>query len=345
MSKSIVTRSYMSDPDGLQLESLDSIRVRFGCHLFIPKGLPNCICALGKSHDDVKHIAKCIRVLWAGETAKSNIKAKIYLAEPQPRVMEGNIVVEKQNQLHNPVLQRDRVQISDSQGLQERICSVRSKNNARILTAVEDRLKRLAYARGHLRMRVNLGTFVLENYQKPENNKSCPGAREYEIKERRWLRPRTDGRTREKRPPLHIAVIDFERSDWQLEIKGLEFHEASSVDNALRSFSNSIVFQRTNYFGDIRARPEKKVVFPSSPPVSEYVEKSAIRYHIKGTKYIFEIARAIREVQPESSHVLPVQGTFAVPENQSKGFWEFIDLVRQAAELLGPTQASQKMPK
>jgi hypothetical protein len=81
------------------------------------------------------------------------------------------------------------------------------------------------------------------------------------------------------------------RSDWQLEIKGLEFHEASSVDNALRSFSNSIVFQRTNYFGDIRARPEKKVVFPSSPPVSEYVEKSAIRYHIKGTKYIFEIAR------------------------------------------------------
>ena len=64
------------------------------------------------------------------------------------------------------------MQISDSQGLQERICSVRSKNNARILTAVEDRLKRLAYARGHLRMRVNLGTFVLENYQKPENNKS-----------------------------------------------------------------------------------------------------------------------------------------------------------------------------
>lgn len=297
----------MNDSFGPELESLDSIRVRFGCHLFIPKELPNYICALGKSHDDVKHIAKCIRVLWAEETAKSNIKAKIYLVEPQLRAMEGNIVVEKQNQLHHPVLQGDRVQISDSQGLQERICSVRSKNNARILTAVEDCLKRLAYVRGHLRMRVNLGTFVLENYQKPENDKSwyvfdefkdmllheqtqgrlipgyvlsikldvanlngrlkigqpellercfkakhlfeplddastaledaelaysvnfeflgadksmlrleaefakSPGAREYEIKERRWLRPRTDGQIREKRPPLHIAVIDFER--------------------------------------------------------------------------------------------------------------------------------------
>ncbi|KAL4766207.1 uncharacterized protein BDW70DRAFT_1464 [Aspergillus foveolatus] len=56
-----------------------------------------------------------------------------------------------------------------------------------------------------------------------------PGAREYEIKERRWLRPRTDGQIREKRPSLHslhIAVVDFERSDWRLEIRALEFHEA-----------------------------------------------------------------------------------------------------------------------
>jgi hypothetical protein len=188
-----------------------------------------------------------------------------------------------------------------------------------------------------------------------------------------------------------------DRSDWQLEIKALEFHEASSVDNALRSFSNSIGFQRTNNFGDIRARPEKKVMFPPSPPVSRYVEKSAIRYRIKGTKYIFEIAkydeykRSVAGVccggdillgnlsetpctfwgasvfdanwdnllgghanlpmgqsakySPNLATFFPSKEPLPVPQNQTKGFWEFIDLVRQAAELLGPTQTSPEDAK
>ncbi|KAL4741387.1 hypothetical protein BDV11DRAFT_213168 [Aspergillus similis] len=423
---------------GPELESLDSIRAKFGCHLFIPKEMPNHICAL---------------VLWAEETAKSNIKAKIYLVEPQPRAMEGKIVVEKQNQLHNPVLQGGRLQNPDLQGWEERIRSVQSKNNARILTAVEDCLKGLAFVRGHLRMRVNLGTFFRDmllheqtqgrlipglKIGQPELLERCfktkhlfepiddastaledaelaysvnfeflgadksmlrleaefaksPGAREYEIKERRWLRPRTDGQTRDKRPPLHVAVIDFERSDWQLEIKALEFHEASSIDNALKSFSNSIGFQCTNNVGDIRARPEKKVTFPPNPPVSRYVEKSAIRYRIKGTKYIFEIARydeyrrsgagfccagdimlgsmsetpytfwgasvfganwdnllgghanlpmgQSAKYSPNLATFFPSKEPLPVPESQTKGFWEFVGLVKQAAELLGPIDA------
>ncbi|KAL4812368.1 hypothetical protein BDW67DRAFT_193677 [Aspergillus spinulosporus] len=452
---------------GPELESLDSIRARFGCHLFVPKELPDHICALGKNHDDMRQIAKSIRVLWAEETAKSNIKAKIYLVEPQPRAMEGKIVVEKQNQSHNPVLRGGLLQIPELQGLQERIRSVQSKNNSRILTAVEDCLKGLAFVRGHLRMRVNLGTLVLENYQKPENNKSwycfdefrdmllheqtqgrlipgcfkakhlfeplddasttledaelaysvnfeflgadksmlrleaefakSPGAREYEIKECRWLKPRNDGQTREKQPPLHVAVIDFERSDWQLEIKALEFHEASSIDNALKSFSNSIGFHRTNNVGDIRARAEKKVTFPPSPPVSRYVVKSAIRYRIKGTNYVFEIARydeyrrseagfcsagdamlrtmsetpctfwgasvfdanwdnllgghanlpvgQSAKYSPNLATFFPSKEPLPVPENQTKGFWEFIGLVKQVAELLGPTLTSAEDAK
>ncbi|KAL4997167.1 hypothetical protein BDV10DRAFT_195401 [Aspergillus recurvatus] len=458
---------------GPDLEFLDSIRARFGCHLFVPKELPGYICALGNNHDDMKQIAINIRVLWAEVTAKSNMKAKIYLVEPQSRAMKGEIVVEKQKELHIPMLQGGRLQGPDLQGWQERIRSVQSKNNARILTAVEDCLKGLAFVRGHLRMRVNLGTFVLENYQKPKDDNSSygsdefremllheqtqgrlipglkvgqpellercfkathlfeplddastaledaelaysvnfeflgadksmlrleaefaksPGAREYEIKERRWLRSRTDGQTRDKRPPLHVAVIDFERSDWQLEIKALEFHQAPSIDTALKSFSNSIGFRRAADVGDIRAKPKKKVTFPPSPPVSRYVEKSAIRYRIKGTKYIFEIARydeyrrsgpgvyyavdtmlgsmsetpytswgasvfnanwdnllgghanlpvgQSAKYSPNLATFFPSREPFPTSEDQTKGFWEFIGLVKQAAELLGPTQTS-----
>lgn len=81
------------------------------------------------------------------------------------------------------------------------------------------------------------------------------------------------------------------RSDWQVEIKSLDFQEASLIDSALRSFSHSISFRRTENMGDISAAPERKVIFPASAPVSRFVEKTAIRYRLKGTKYTFEIAR------------------------------------------------------
>lgn len=63
------------------------------------------------------------------------------------------------------------------------------------------------------------------------------------------------------------------------------------IDTALRSFSHSIGFRRTDNIGDISAAPKRKVIFPSSAPVSRFIEKTAIRYRLKGTKYTFEIAR------------------------------------------------------
>ena len=39
----------------------------------------------------------------------------------------------------------------------------------------------------------------------------CPGATEYEITQRRWLRPRGSGQASDKRSPLQISVVDFER--------------------------------------------------------------------------------------------------------------------------------------
>lgn len=38
-----------------------------------------------------------------------------------------------------------------------------------------------------------------------------PGAQEFEITQRRWLRPRTSGQYVEGQAPLQIGVIDFER--------------------------------------------------------------------------------------------------------------------------------------
>lgn len=81
------------------------------------------------------------------------------------------------------------------------------------------------------------------------------------------------------------------RCDWQIEIKSLEFHETQSIDAALRAFSHSIGFQCTTDIGVLTAKPKRKVTFPGTAPVSRFIEKTAIRYRLKGTQYILEIAR------------------------------------------------------
>ncbi|KAL4924377.1 uncharacterized protein BDV17DRAFT_295490 [Aspergillus undulatus] len=473
---------------GPELPFLDPLRARFGCYMFVSKNLPGYIWAVDHNRDSTKEIAQSLRTLWAEAVAKSNIKAKVYIVEPPaPKAMKGKIVVKKQSpQLHKPALQGSRLKGQELQQWQSRVGLIRSKNDQRLLNAVESCLKGLSFVRGHLRMRVNLGTFLLQNYPKPEGGKSwygfeefrgallheqtqgrlvpalkvaqpellercfeathllrpydgtlrrdapaptplslrnaelthsvnfeflgadrsmlrlevefakTPGAKEYAIKERRWLRPRDSGQSADRRSPLHIAVVDFGRSDWQLEIKSLEFHEALSIDSALKAFAHSVGFRNSENSGNISAKPERKVTFPSEPPVSRFVEKTAIRYQMRGTDYILEVARydeyrrlevpipqtgimmpggmsdvpyttwgasifdanwdnllgghanlPVGHSAKYSPHVatfFPPRATSTspsvAPKDPSQGLWDLIKLVKQAAELLGPTRVA-----
>ncbi|KAI9928829.1 hypothetical protein MW887_002050 [Aspergillus wentii] len=459
---------------GTQLEALDVIRARFGCHIFVPKDLPDYICALGQSHETMRQIAHLLRTKWSETMANSNIKSKAYVVEPPEINSMRRIVVKKNKHFAKAFLQGDRLHDFQLENWRGRFALIQSKNNARLLSAIEKALRGVVFVRGHLRMRVNIGSFVLDEYRLPADDKpsygfeefremllheqtkgrlipglsigqdkllakcfkatkllepyestshslehaepaysvnfeflgsnnallrleaefaKSPGAQEYEITQRRWLRPRKSGQSTHKRSPLQLAVIDFERCDWQVEIKSLEFHETSSIDTALKSFSHSIGFQRTATMGDLSAKPQRKVTFPASAPVSKFIEKTAVRYRLKGTKYIFEIAR-YDEYSRTSTPAFPGQSpatitghisanpstswgasvfdpnwdnllgehanlpvghsarynpnldTFFPPKNQPGpedkylGFWDFINLIKQVAELLGPEQTS-----
>ncbi|PIG87820.1 hypothetical protein AARAC_008908 [Aspergillus arachidicola] len=356
---------------GEQLEALDIIRAKFGCHLYLPKNAPDYICALGPNHDTMRQIAQLLRTKWSETVANSHVRSKVYISEP-PKILRDKIVVENNTFFAKAFLHGKMVKSLQSEQWQNRRTLIQTKNKAHILSALSRSLRGVSFVRGHLRMRVNLGSFVLDEYRMPKDEKagysfeefremllheqtkgrlipglrvgqdellarcfvstdllepyestSCslknaepaysvnfeflgsnnallrleaefarsPGAQEYEVTQRRWLRPRKSGHSSDRRPPLQIGVIDFERADWQLEIKSLEFYETSSIDAALKSFSHSIGFRRSTTIGDISAKPKRKVVFHSSAPVSRFVEKTAIRYRLKGTKYILEIAR------------------------------------------------------
>lgn len=68
-------------------------------------------------------------------------------------------------------------------------------------------------------------------------------------------------------------------------------YDPTSVDAILTAFSNSIRLRSNTDIGTLTGKPQRNVVFSASVPVSRVVEKTAIRYRLKGTTYILEIAR------------------------------------------------------
>lgn len=184
-----------------------------------------------------------------------------------------------------------------------------------------------------------------------------------------------------------LCVLTYKRCDWQIETKSLELHDPLSIDAALTTFSRSIGLHCTSDIGTLTGKPKRNVIFPATIPVSRIVEKTAVRYRLKGTPYILEIARYdeyTRNAVPappdsdqptpnnQMSEVLstcwgaslfdsnwdnlfgqhgnlpagvatrysPDLTTFFAPkkpdtEDKTAGFWRFIGLVRQVAEILG----------
>ncbi|PYH87236.1 hypothetical protein BO82DRAFT_427994 [Aspergillus uvarum CBS 121591] len=361
----------MRDALGTDLEALDPVRIRFTCHLFVDNKLPDHICALGYDQAKTGLLVQLLRNKWAEILAKSLVKSKIYLVEPLESG-HGEVSARKEAGFVRPLFRKIPMSKADLDSWPGRAELIRSRNNAHLLKVIDKCLKSVVYVRGHLRMRANIGLFVLDYYRQPsqgkpawgfeefremlfhENTKGrlipglkinqsvllprllsatsllepydrsldslrqpepafsvnfefsgqknsllrleaefakCPGARDYAMTQSRWLKPRKIGQVKDSRSHLQVGIIDFERSDWQLEIASLEFYEATAIERALREFSHTIKFKSNDVMGDISANPVRKVIFHASAPVSRFIEKTAIRYRLKGTRYILEIAR------------------------------------------------------
>lgn len=128
----------------------------------------------------MRQIAHLLRTKWSELIANSNIKSKVLVVEPPaPISMREEIVVKNNNQLAKPFLHGNFPKDLELDQWIDRASLIESKNNARVLSAIEKALRGVAFVRGHLRMRVNIGSFVLEEYRRPKEDKSSYGFEEF----------------------------------------------------------------------------------------------------------------------------------------------------------------------
>lgn len=71
----------------------------------------------------------------------------------------------------------------------------------------------------------------------------------------------------------------------------MEFQKASTINQALDAFAHSVRFKSEAAEGGLKAEARRKVEFSNAVPVSRLIEKSALRYRVKGTNYTLELSR------------------------------------------------------
>ncbi|EFR01472.1 hypothetical protein MGYG_04480 [Nannizzia gypsea CBS 118893] len=356
---------------GPQLEALDSIRRETGCFIYVYDEQPSFIKVDGDDHDSIITAVHRLRAKWAEIMAKIHIQSKLYLVQAaSSNVRSKEVAISRVahsvgglGQVYaTPVLHEIPLTSMDPDTVQGREEGALTTNESRLRETVQESLQGLRFLRGHVRMRVNFGIFILDDYREPKNSKArysfdefrtmllnsrtrghlvqgleyacgntnllakcssashilapiagpdtaplkqpepfallrlevefakSPSTNNFEVYQKRWIRPQGDDNAGDIRPLLQVAVIDFERSDWQLEIKALEFQEPSTIEQSLREFSHSVHFNPEK-MPDLSGPGKQRVSFSNLAPIARIVEKSALRYRLKGTNYIFELAR------------------------------------------------------
>ncbi|KAK2752740.1 hypothetical protein FQN55_005871 [Onygenales sp. PD_40] len=358
---------------GADLKDLDPIRDEFGYHIYTYDESKGYIRVDGDNHANIVEIVRRFRAKWCKLLAT---QTKLYLVQMPPvNIANAQVGIIKCYEPGSRAIcgapklfggRMDEHGLAVSRDRRNLLCL---ENESRLRNSVGQSLHGSRFIEGYVRMRVNFGTFLLDEYRVPADSnprysfeefrtmlfnsrtkghlihgldfkykdgdlitrcsqasdilspfdcnverledtkplyavnfefrdnddsllrleaqfKQSRGSNMFEVSERRWVRLHGN----DKRPPLQIGVVDFEKSDWQIEIKALDFQESSSIEQSLKGFAHSIQFQNGPSDG-LRGIVGQRVTFSDSVRVDKLTEKTALRYRVTGTEYVFELAR------------------------------------------------------
>lgn len=163
---------------GPNLEDLDPIRREFQYPVYEYDEVPGYIRIDGYDQEAMRMIVQRLRTKWAELMASVNVKAKLYLAQPPSiEAMRPEVDILKLSQrgggfaYASTSLYGDLLGGAQRQQWTEKSREIKVKNDARLRGTVERCLQGLRFLRGHVRMRVNFGTFVLDAYRNPIGSK------------------------------------------------------------------------------------------------------------------------------------------------------------------------------
>lgn len=162
----------LQDSFGQKLEALDPLRLEFGYYIYADDELPDCIRVDGDSHHSMMIIVNRLRAKWGELLASKGVNVKLYLLQVPPRRIDVNVEQQVVSNLEmgipRPIIlppTPERTEEWKSRGE-----LLRLRNEERLCDSVVRSFDVARFLRGHIRMRVNFGTFMLGVYAPPEGS-------------------------------------------------------------------------------------------------------------------------------------------------------------------------------
>lgn len=124
--------------------------------------------------------------------------------------------------------------------------------------------------------------------------KKIPGCPELEASNGRWFKVRSKSERNPHQLPLQFGVIDFMKSDWQIDIDVFEPVDRgdSRITSEMEIFASTIMLEmKSRSLSPGITRPAPRENLPNNAPVSKFIEKMALQLRVRETGLILELAR------------------------------------------------------
>lgn len=157
---------------GKELQRLDHIRNGFRCNIYSSDECPGLIHLAGPKDQALEQLTEVLRRKWQESLATSSVRSKVYLLGiPRPGQPRATVFIQKLHGLFKPSFHQSSLLDEESYS-QDWIDALQLKNDGRFSSTIERSLRCLPFLRGGVRMRVNIGSFILEKYRKPRNDQA-----------------------------------------------------------------------------------------------------------------------------------------------------------------------------
>lgn len=161
---------------------LDLTRTKTDCHIWFNSD-ESQILVEGWSDENVRHAMREIQLFSTHMVENITSSIKLYLINPRaPRPMQANVDLVKifigPSQVSVPILCGEPVDASVARywNRSQRV----DRNGNKMRDAVESALKTCRFLTGHVRMRILIGRFVLDEYRKPAKGQEFHDLQEFE---------------------------------------------------------------------------------------------------------------------------------------------------------------------
>lgn len=160
---------------GPNCEALDSLRIEHRAHISFDEARSVFKIHSDRGADRVHQVIQCIESTIKEYVARDHRPATLLLVDALAsvdgrhgvRIVDGPLLGVNRALSKIPVLCEGKTGGRKAASLQQEAKKLGSRNQSRTYTAAQRVLERLPYYRGHLRMRVNFGTFALVKFQWP----------------------------------------------------------------------------------------------------------------------------------------------------------------------------------